>query len=282
MNFYKTNFYFVFLFLGALATLTPELSQAQSCLNGQAFTCFDQEDADKVFTDLTSAFAPTTVSGASSLGKIYGVELGLVVSASRAPNNQEVIESYGSDFEIPGIPMAGISGIVSLPFGIGVESTFVPKVDLGDDGSFESFNIGARWTITDVFPMGLLKVAVRTSLIKSKATFNYEEEGSILGTVNESAEFDVEVFEVGAAIGLNFRVVEPYIGASDLQARGSVFAQGTSSNNVPIDDVDQSAEAKGLRVYGGVLFKLPLFRIGAEVAQFDDVERASVKFAFKF
>ena len=273
----------LFLALNFLFWLTPNFAQAQ-CIGGYGFTCFDQEDADKVFKDLTSAFAPTTVSGASSLGKIFGVELGLVVSASRAPNTQEVLDSYGSDFEIPGIPMAGISGILTLPYGIGIESTIIPKIDIGDEGSFESLNLGARWTITDMFPMGLLKIAVRTSLIKSSATFNYEEDtGGALGTVNETADFDVEVFEVGAVIGLNFKVVEPYIGASDLQARGSILATGTSnSGTLPLLAVDEEAEAAGLRAYAGVLFKLPLLRIGAEVATFEGVERGSVKIAFKF
>ncbi len=254
------------------------------CLNGQAFTCFDQQDADKVFKDLTSAFAPTTVSGASSLGKIFGAEVGLVVSASRAPNTQEVLESYGSDFEIPGIPMAGISGIFTLPYGIGIEGTFIPQIDIGEEGSFESLNLGARWTITDLFPLGLFKITVRSSLINSNATFNYEEDtgGLPLGTVNETAEFDIKVFEIGAVVGLNFRIIEPYIGASDLQSSGSIVASGTSSTAGALPDVNESAEASGVRAYAGVLFKLPLLRIGAEVATFDGIERGSVKLAIKF
>jgi hypothetical protein len=273
----------IFIALNFLFWLSPNSAKAQCVTGGYAFTCFDQEDADKVFKDLTSAFAPTTVSGASSLGKVFGVELGLVVSASQAPNTQEVIDSYGSDFDIPGIPMAGISGIVTLPYGIGIESTIIPKIDIGDEGSFESLNLGARWTITDMFPMGLLKIAVRSSLIKSKATFNYEEDGGLaFGTVNETADFDIEVFEVGAVIGLNFKVVEPYIGASDLQAKGNIFATGTSSIQGNLATIDEDAEAAGIRAYAGVLFKLPLLRIGAEVATFEDVARGSVKIAFKF
>lgn len=281
----KTNFSHLSIFFLALnffLWLSPNMAQAQ-CIGGYAFTCFNQQDADKVFKDLTSAFAPTTVSGASSLGKVFGVELGLVVSASRAPNTQDVLDSYGSDFDIPGIPMAGISGVVTLPYGIGIESTIIPKVDLGSSGSFESLNLGARWTITDIFPMGLLNIAVRTSLMKSNATFNYEEDtGGVLGTVNETAKFDIDVFEVGAVIGLNFKVIEPYIGASDLQARGGITANGTSSTTGALPNVDESSSASGLRAYAGVLFKLPLLRIGAEVATFEGVERASVKLAFKF
>jgi hypothetical protein len=271
---------FSFIFI---SFLNSNVAWAQ-CSQGQAFTCFDQEDADKVFKDLTSAFAPTTVSGAGSLGKIFGVELGLIVSASRAPNTQEVIDSYGSDFEIPGIPMAGISAIFTLPYGIGVEGTFIPKIDLAGQGSFESLNLGARWTITDLFPMGLLKVAIKSSLMTSNASFTQTEDtGSpISGTVTETADFDVKIFEVGAVMGLNFKILEPYIGASDLSSNGTIKATGTSTGTLIIPDVNENSEAFGLRVYGGVLIKLPLMRIGAEVGKFQDIERASIKFAFKF
>lgn len=255
------------------------------CSEGQTFTCFDQQDADMVFKDLTSAFAPTAVSGADSLGKIFGIEIGLVVSASKAPNTQEVIDSYGSDFEIPGIPMAGISGIFTLPYGIGVEGTFIPRIDIGEEGSFESLNLGARWTITDVFPLGLLKIALRTSLIKSSAEYAYTEDtgNPTSGIVTEDTKFDVEIFEVGAVLGLNFKIIEPYVGASDLRSSGSILATGTSTGIITIPTVDETAEAAGLRVYGGILLKvIPLMRIGAEVARFDGIDRASIKLAFKF
>ena len=286
--FFSTMFSFskslalIFSFLMILL-LNSNTAWAQ-CSEGQAFTCFDQEDADKVFKDLTSAFAPTTVSGAGTLGKIFGVELGLVVSASKAPNTQEVIDSYGSDFEIPGIPMAGISAMVTLPYGIGVEGTFIPKIDIADQGSFESLNIGARWTITELFPMGLLKIAIKSSLMTSNASFTQTEvtTSPISGTVTETANFDVEIFEVGAVLGLNFKIIEPYVGASDLKSNGSIVATGTSTGTLIIPDVNEESEAFGLRVYGGVLIKLPFMRIGAEVGRFEEVERASIKFAFKF
>lgn len=260
-----------------------EKSYAQ-CAEGQAFTCFNQADADLIFKDLTSAFAPTTVSGASSLGKIFGAEVGLVVSASRAPNTQQVIESYGSDFEVPGIPMAGISAIFTLPYGIGAEGTFIPKIDIGEEGSFQSLNIGARWTLTDIFPLGLVNIAFRTSLIKSDASFTKEEVTSspLTGTVTETANFDISVFEIGAVVGLNFKFIEPYIGVSDLRSDGNLKASGTSTGALIIPNVDESAKSSGLRYYGGVLIKIPLMRIGAEVASYDSIERASVKFAFKF
>lgn len=254
------------------------------CNDGQAFTCFDQEDADAVYKDLTSAFAPTAVSGASSLGKIFGVELGLVLSASRAPNTERVVQSYGSDFEIPGIPMAGISAIFTLPYGIGVEGSFVPKVDISDYGSFESLNLGARWTITDVFPMGFFKIAIRGSYLSSKASLTQEEDTGTpgIGTVSETADFAVDITEMGAVVGFNLKVVEPYIGFSNLSSDGSIQARGTSSEGAPIPDVDESSSISGTRMYAGVLFKLPLLRLGAEVATFEDIERASIKIAFKF
>ncbi len=253
------------------------------CVQGQTFTCFDQQDADKIFKDLTSAFAPTTVSGANSLGNVFGVELGLVLTASQAPNTQEVVESYNSDFEVPFIPMAGISGIVSLPFGLGIEGTFIPKVNIEDEGSFQSFNIGARWTITDIFPMDRLKVILRTSYMTADATYTYEEDTGnlIAGTVTESADFDVEIFEVGVAVGFAFKFFEPYFGASDLQSSGDVYATGSSTGSLIISDINQSSKTAGLRVYTGVLFKLPALRLGAEIATFDGIERASIKIAFK-
>ncbi len=273
-----------FLFMSLLTIFISQHQAYAQCNAGQAFTCFDQEDADAVYKDLTSAFAPTAVSGASSLGKIFGVELGLVISASRAPNTERVVQSYGSDFEIPAIPTAGISGIFTLPYGIGIEGSFVPKVDISDYGSFESLNIGARWTITDMFPMGFFKIAVRGSYLSSKASLTQEEDTGTpgIGIVTETADFAVDITEMGAVIGFNLKVVEPYIGFSNLSSDGTIQAQGTSSGGASIPNIDEASSISGTRAYAGVLFKLPVMRLGAEVATFEDIERASIKIAFKF
>ncbi len=272
---------FIFLTLCLLTSYQKAFAQ---CNAGQAFTCFDQSDADLIFKDLTSAFAPTTVSGASSLGKIFGVELGLVISASRAPNTTAVVKSYGSSFDIPAIPMAGISGIFTLPYGIGIEGSIIPKVDISSYGSFESTNIGARWTITDLLPMGFFKIAIRGSYLTSNTSITHaEDSGNILiGTVTENANFDVDIVEMGGVIGLNFKIVEPYLGVSNLKSDGSIVANGSTTTGAPIPDVDQKSSLSGSRFYGGVLIKFPLLRIGAEVATIEDVERASIKIAFKF
>lgn len=282
---FKNCFRFLILnFLMCFSFLCFSNSAWAQCADGQTFTCFDQADADKVFMDLTSAFAPTTVSGAGSLGKVFGVELGLVVSASKAPNTQEVVESYGSDFDIPGIPMAGISAVATMPMGFGIEGSFVPKLNLGDEASFESFNIGARWTVTDLFPMGVLKIALKTSVMQSKAAFSKEDDtGSpITGTVSETAEFNINILEIGAVLGLNLGFVEPYVGASDIRSEGTLHASGSSTGAIIIPDVDEASNSSGLRVYGGLVFKIPLMRIGAELSSFENIQRASVKIAFKF
>lgn len=253
--------------------------------SGRVFSCFNQSEVDSVFLDLTSAFAPASVIGAGSLGKVFGIELGLVVSASEAPNTERIVQQYDPDLEIPGIPMAGLSGIISLPYGLGAEVTVIPKVDLGDEGSFESLSLGARWTLTDIFPLGILNIALRSSLLTSNANYTYSEDsGNILiGTVTEDAEFDIKTFEIGAVFGLKFRLLEPYAGFSVIESSGGLKVDTTSTTgSANNEDIDESSSAEGVRAYGGLTFKLPLIRLGLEVAHFQDINRASFKLGFKF
>lgn len=284
MKFFNASRFFSIISVFFLGQLAHGQCVPGSQGTGTAFTCFDQEDADKVFIDLTSAFAPTTVSGAGSLGKLFGVEVGLMVAASQAPNIQEVVDEYDSNIDIPGIPMAGITAVTTLPYGIGIEGSFVPKVDIDDEGSFQSLNLGVRWTVTDIIPMGLINVALKAGVMDASAEYTHSEDTGnlIYGTVTENARFDIRIKEVGAVVGLNFKIFEPFIGASSLESDGSLHADGSSSTGAPIDNVNEQATASGVKAYGGVVVKLPFMRISTQIGTFQDVQSAAIKFAAKF
>jgi hypothetical protein len=51
---------------------------------------FNQEDFNDVSKDLGAAFSFTTNSGGSSLGKLWGVELGLVLGVTEASNIERI------------------------------------------------------------------------------------------------------------------------------------------------------------------------------------------------
>lgn len=274
----------IFIFISTLF-LNTTLAHAQcspGSSGGPSYTCLTPSDVDKVFEDLTSAFAPAAGMGAQTLGKVFGVELGLVISASEANNTEAVVQQYDSSMEVPLIPMAGIVAAISLPNGIGITSTFIPKVEF-DENSFQSFSLGGQWNITEMFPLGMIHLAIKANILSADAYLEHSEDtGTVLyGVVTEKADFDMKMTEFGALASLNLRFFEPYLGISTLKSTGGVYAEGSATGPASVPTVDEDSDSSGVRAYVGALFKLPGLRIGAEISNYRDINRASLKLSFK-
>lgn len=235
---------------------------------------FDQQDFNDVSKDLTGAFSFTTNSGGSSLGKLWGVELGLVLGVTDASNIERIArENTGDDEDLGYIPSGGLIAGVALPFGIGLEANIIPELDVSDV-SISNFAIAARWEITDMIPLAgsfsPLKLALRASY--GNANFNYEDS-------TESADIDIENTEIAAIAGFNLFLVEPYVSLSHLRSSTDLDAE---SNSIIPAEVNLDSNLTATKFTAGVLFKLTILRLGLEYATFDTgVNRYTAKLSFK-
>ncbi len=243
---------------------------------------FGQEEFDLVSKDLGAAFVHTTNSGGSSLGKIWGVEAGIVAGVLKSKNLQTVAESISgsSQSELSNLPYAGIIAGIALPFGIGGELSMVPKVDLGD-GSFSNTSFALRWSLTDFVPLvgGFSPVKIAFKMSYGKAALDYTF--SLTGSSTETADFSIKNTEFGVVAGFNMFIVEPYIAlstvktSSDIAAATDLVLPGVSSSR------NLSSSFSGFRSVAGVLLKLPLLRIGLEYSNLNSLNRYTLKFSLK-
>jgi hypothetical protein len=247
---------------------------------------FGKEEFDLASKDLTSAFLHTTNSGGSSLGNIWGFEVGLVFGGLESDNLRTAAESASGEpqDDLKYLPYAGLIGGVSLPFGIGAEVSLIPEVDIGEgDGSFGSYSGSLRWTVTDFIPLvgsfSPLKITARLSYGTTDFVYETSLNG---GTSKETAEFNIENTEYGVTAGFNLFILEPYVGLSHVSSKSSMDA-ATTNPIIPVNlrEKNLRSSLSGTRGMVGLLFKLPLLRFGLEMSNYQGVNRYTGKISFK-
>lgn len=236
---------------------------------------FNQQDFSDMSKDLTGAFSFTTNSSASSLGSLWGFEVGLVAGITPADNIKRIAEEMSGDAqdELKYLPSGGLIGGVALPFGIGVELNLIPKLDFGDV-SFSNTQIAARWEITNMIPIvgafSPLKLALRLS--HGNTGFDYS-------SGEESAEISLKSNEIAALASVNLILIEPYLSVSHVKSTGDLDAESKN----PLFPLTRSFDSsfKGTKLTTGLLFKLALIRFGLEYSTLNDIERYTAKLSFK-
>ncbi len=114
------KFFFALLFVLATA------AQAQNL----KFDQINQNDMDSVAKEFSANFAHTTVSGASSLGALFGFQVGVIGGMTKSPNVDALVKRVDSTQTADKVYNAVISGQLTVPFGITAEASFFPAVDL--------------------------------------------------------------------------------------------------------------------------------------------------------
>jgi len=243
-----------------------------------------REQANSISEEFSSNFVHTTVSGASTLGQIFGVEVGIMAGVSKTPKLDEISRSTDPNATIEKIPHAGAFAIVSMPFGITGELSYVPEV--GSDVKFNHLSFGLKYTL----PQSLgLPVDIALRLHGSSSEFSYNEivNNSSTGNtnVNTNIAFDTSSFGYQIVVSKKFLLFEPYAGLGAVSA-DTTISSTASSTNVSIFNFSSSdtynAETSGTHFFLGSNLNLLIFKLGAEYAKVMDVSRYSMKLSFYF
>lgn len=233
------------------------------------FENLSREDVNGIMEEFQASFEPTTVSGASSMGKVVGFEVGLIGGMVKS---SEVDRLSGG--EVSSIPHAALFGRVDTLYGIGAELTLLP-VKAGDF-KYKSFSFAAKWTFSKVIPMCPVDLKARLRL--GNTDIEYEgNDGSTNYTgkiENKSTSFDITVSK-------KFVFFEPYLGIGHVSSKGDFVASG--SNNVfgftssdRVNDIKNS----GVHLFGGAHVGLGIFKIGLEYGSLFGQSRIMGKLAF--
>ncbi len=246
-------------------------------INAQAdigFSNITQSEMESIVNEFSADFAPTTVSSAAPLGKIFGVEIGVIGGATKAPSIETYAErATGKD--APGqLPHAAIFAAVSLPFGLTAELGGIPKVKM-EGGDFKYGFGSLKWTFWDT----LADVAVKLSVAKLGFSFT-QSSGGVDGTV----DFDDTVETLVLMASKNFIFIEPYFGIGTIKTNGTLKVTGTGTVFDTTYTTAQEANQSPSGAYSvlGANVNLFILKLGLEFYKTLGTQGASAKLSFYF
>ena len=239
---------------------TYGLSVLVGCLSLPAmanlgFSSLSNAQFEEISKDLAANFSHRSVSGAASLGAVFGMEVNIFAASTSSSRLNDLSKSSGGG-ALPNLFNGGLMAGVSVPFGITFEGLLLPS--LKQDGvKFSGNSLGIRWRMNDVIPVLPVNLALR--LNQSQTQFGFSQN---LSTVNGTVDSDIKVQEVGLYLSPKMPIIEPYAGLSyvsvktsmDFVGTGSFFSVGNSN----------SASFGGTKTVLGLSVLIPFFSFGVE------------------
>lgn len=247
------------------------------------FDNISEGDLEKVVKDFSSNFSHTSVSGANTLGSIFGFEVGLIGGLGKINSLDDVVQETDPDADIPGLmPHGGLLGIVSVPFGWTFELTMIPE--FGDDEfKFSNTTAAVKWSLTESLLSALpLSIALKGHYSQTKIDFEQQDPGGSPVTVDGSYESTVTGLQ--AVVSKNLLVLTPYAGLGYLQASGEMGVNGTDSifdTGFTASD-SASVDVSSTQMFFGAEFKLLVIKLAAEYSRQFETERYTFKFSAFF
>lgn len=256
-----------------------------------SFTNIGQSDFENISKELSANFTHTSVSPAAALGSIWGVEAGLILGVTKTPDINKLVQEFDSSVDADMLPHAGLLAIVTIPFGITGELSFIPEQDT-NDVEFSTASIAAKWTITNhFFSNPLVDVAIKGHLSSSSLSFkqvinNYSTSNiDVDGTI----KFDEQVY--GAHLVANAKIlpiITPYIGIGFLRGKteleidatgtATIFDQSYSLSDMQKNEVTSSSS----HFFLGAQFSVLLVRFGLEYSNLFGTNKYTGKFSLYF
>ncbi len=261
-----------------IVTLLPGFAQAASI----SLTNISQQEYENIVKELSSNFYYTTVSGASSLGKTFGFELGVIAGMSDIPDIQTLVKRSDPNTNLDDkFPHGNIMARLTTPFyGLTVEAAAIPKIN-ASDAEFSQYGGAVLWTITDVF-FEDLPVSLATRVYYKKTNFDYSQN---ISGVPAQISLDSAVKGIHGIVSKKFfDMVEPYAIIGYTKADGDLSI--TSSN--PLASIlasglgTTSSSPSSLQLIGGVDLQFAFFSIGAEAARSFDRNSYTGRMSFRF
>lgn len=265
------------------AALCPAVSRADT----PSFTNITPGEFDNIVRELSANFAYSSQTPASSLGGLWGFELGLVGGITKTPEILNIVKKADPAFKEDKFPHAGVLARVGAPFGLTAEAVILPKISVSDL-DLSQYGGAVMWTVTDVFFKQLpVNVAVKGYLNKTKLSFKQAvQRQGFAGTVNGRITFDDTNLGGQLLVSKRLSVFEPYVGVG--------YAKSSGELSVTTDDINymgtifstggQSGKSKpsSAQLLAGVDVRLLFISLGAEYQRSFGTDSLSGRLSFRF
>lgn len=237
-----------------------------------------QDDVTKISKEFSANFVHTIVAPASSYGKIFGFELGVVGGISKSPNIDRISKTFDQTADIPAIPHAGIALGVSVPFGITGELSMIPSTSLGDV-DLKNTSLALKWTFTDLTKIPF-DMAIRLHTGSSELSY-----ADVVDTnVNANVKWETSSSGANFEISKKLLFFEPYFGVGTVSTKTKIGVTAATNVNIFTFTADQSYTSKssGSQVYGGFNLNIFLLKIGLEAGSVMGVSKYTAKVSLYF
>lgn len=250
--------------IAALALLSAPAYSADLDLNN-----INLADYESVVKEFSSNSQYTTVTPASSLGGLWGFELGITGGISDAKDTEALVKRNNASTSFkPNFYHAGALARLGLPYGVTLEGLYIPKTTISSV-KMGRWGIGAQWTITDVVLEDLpVHLAIKTYY--TKTTLNYGQTINNATTSNiavpATVNMDNSLYGFQLLVSHKIFVLEPYAGIGWTKAKGTLTVDASVATAGISQSLGRSAEStpSSAQILAGVDLRLAFFSLGAE------------------
>jgi len=244
-----------------------------------------QSEVDEISKEFAANFSHTTVAPASTLGQIFGFEIGLLGGMTTSTTIDKVAKEFDASSGMDKIPHVGIMGAVSLPLGFTVEANFIPKITT-DANSLYNVSGAVKWTATSLIPAATFDLALRVHSGLSEFSYSSVINNTSTGNqnVNTKASWKNSSFGFNVEFSKKLLFIEPYIGYGRVNTTTDIGL--TANTTVSIFTFSSansySASNSGSHIYYGLNLNLFILKIGGEYSKVMGVEKYTGKATIYF
>lgn len=257
----------------ALSLVVSGKVQAQSL----TFDNISQEELESILDEFSANFHHTSVSGASTLGRLFGFELGLVAGATKTPKIEKIVKQQDPSAKAEALPHAHLLGVLTVPLGITAEIGIVPKVG-DEDFKFSRMSAAVKWTATETL-LSDLPVSLALKAHYTKVDLDMDQ---TLNNQPVTVGFEDSVFGLNFLVSKNLAIVEPYLGLGYLSADGEMSVTGNTSIFNFTSATSASSKESSFQYLLGAEVKLVFLKLGLEYSRQFETDRYSAKLAVYF
>lgn len=247
------------------------------------------EDFDKIVKEFSANSMYTSVSPASSLGRLFGFELGVLGGLTSTPDINSIVQRTDPSINVSSLPHAALLGALTVPFGLTAEVVALPEVKFSS-GSYQQFGAALKWTATDhvltALPFSLAAKVYYTSTTLSFAqTINNSSTGNVPVDVNVKFNDTVTGMQIFSSAKLFF--IEPYLGLGYASATGKADITGSTSatffgSSFPANSQSATSSPKSSQIVLGTNLQFLVFVLGAEYVRAFGTNTYNGKLSLRF
>jgi len=240
--------------------LIPSIASA-----GITLTNISQSDYGNIVKDFSADAMFTTVSPASSLGKLWGGEIGVLAGITKTPRIQTIVRSADSTAKnVDKFPHGDIMAALTIPWGFTLEGVAFPRIKISTV-NYESYGGAAKWTFSDLisedFP---IPMAFRAFYTQSRIA--YTQPASTGSAVSLNVDFKDSIYGGQFLASYKLLFAEPYMGIGWTKAVGDITVAGSTTIFATSFTSSQTASdtENAFHYFAGFNLQFGFFVMGAE------------------